>query len=479
VPPTRRAFLAAAAAAGASIYLGREEVSHTPPDAPNVLVVMIDTLRVDHVYGRAARTPYMDALAAEGLTFTRAFPEAMPTVPARNSLLTGRRMFPFTDWHDHRGLLKKPGWEPPHDVGETFTTLLRRAGWWTGYVTDNPFLGFSEPYEALRRSFDLFVRYGGQIGGRDARVPQAALERWQHPAIREEGMRERIRRYIANADYAHDERRSFAARVFTSGAEALNEAARRRPFVLVVDAYEPHEPWTPPRSYTRLYGDPYYRGPEPAMPRYGLVRNWLLAGEEDLVLERLRAVYAAEVTMTDRWLGTLLDRLRALGLEGETIVVLMSDHGIQLGDRGWVGKISTALHPELIQVPLVMVHPGRLRAGERSSYYASTHDLARTLMTMAGVRVPDHVGGADLSVFFEGGEPPPRDLAWGGYSDSHFLRSERWAYMSDNAGERPKLFDLTSDPAETTDLAAVLPDTVAEMRATVEERAGGEIPSYG
>jgi hypothetical protein len=96
VPPTRRAFLAAAAAAGASIYLGREEVSHTPPDAPNVLVVMIDTLRVDHVYGRAARTPYMDALAAEGLTFTRAFPEAMPTVPARNSLLTGRRMFPFT-----------------------------------------------------------------------------------------------------------------------------------------------------------------------------------------------------------------------------------------------------------------------------------------------------------------------------------------------------------------------------------------------
>jgi arylsulfatase A-like enzyme len=345
-------------------------------------------------------------------------------------------------------------------------------------VTDNPFVGFAQPYEPLRRSFDLFVRHGGQIGGRDAPVPHASLARWQHPAIREEGMRERIRRYVANADYAGDERRSFAAQVFTSGAEALSQAARRRPFALVVDAYEPHEPWTPPRSYTRLYGDPGYRGPEPAMPRYGRVSNWLGPDEEEQVLERLRAVYAAEVTMTDRWLGAMLDRLYELGLERETIVVLMSDHGIQLGDRGWVGKISAALHPELIQVPLVIVHPGRLRAGGRSPYYASTHDLARTLMTMAGVRIPDHVAGADLSVLFEGGEPPRRDLAYGGYSDSHFVRSERWAYMSDNAGERPKLFDLTADPGETVDLADALPDTVAELRATVEERSGGELPSY-
>jgi arylsulfatase A-like enzyme len=478
VAPTRRDFLAATAAAGASLYLGREEVPHAPPDAPNVLLVMIDTLRVDHVYGSAARTPTMDALAAEGLTFTRVFPEAMPTVPVRNSLLAGRRMFPFRDWEDHRGLIEKPGWEPLDDVDQTFTTVLRRAGWWTGYVTDNPFLGFSQPYEALRRSFDSFVRHGGQIGGRDVPVPAARLERWLHPTVVEAGMSERVRRYVANADYAEDERRSFAAQVFTSGAEALAVAARNRPFALVVDAYEPHEPWTPPRDYTRLYGDPDYRGPEPSMPRYGRVENWLTADDAETVLERLRAVYAAEVTMTDRWLGALLDRLTALGLERETIVVLMSDHGIQLGDRGWTGKISTALHPELIQVPFVIVHPDRLRAGERSDYYASPHDLARTLLTMAGLRTPGHMDGADLSVLFGGGEPPARDLAYGGYTDSHFLRSERWAYMSDNAGERPKLFDLSEDPEEANDLAAVLPDMVAELRAAVEERAGGELPSY-
>jgi arylsulfatase A-like enzyme len=126
----------------------------------------------------------------------------------------------------------------------------------------------------------------------------------------------------------------------------------------------------------------------------------------------------------------------------------------------------------------LIVHPAGLRAGERSSYYASTHDLARTLLTMAGVRIPDHVEGGDLSVLFAGEEPPGRDLAYGGYSDSHFLRDGRWAYMSDNAGERPRLFDVVEDPGETTDLAMTRPEIVEELRATVEERAGGELPSY-
>jgi arylsulfatase A-like enzyme len=478
VPRNRRAFLAATAATGAALYLGGREVARAPPDAPNVLVLMVDTLRVDHVYGASARTPVIDALAAEGLSFTRAFPEAMPTVPARNSLLSGRRQFPFRDWHDHRGLIAKPGWEPIDDVDEIFTTVLRRAGWWTAYVTDNPFLGFAQPYDALRRSFDRFVRHGGQVGGLDGPVPRATLDHWLHPRVREAGLTERVRRYIANADYWRDERRSFAAQVCQSAVTALSEAARHRPFTLVVDAYEPHEPWTPPRRYSSLYGDPDYNGPEPAMLRYGRVYNWLDPEEADLVLGRLRALYAAEVTMTDRWLGAVLGRLHELGLERETVVVLLSDHGVQLGDRGWLGKISVALHPELIQVPLVIVHPERLRAGERSGYYASTHDLARTLLTMAGLRTPDYMGGVDLSLLFTGAEPPPRDFGFGGYADSHFLRADRWAYMSDNAGERPHLFDLLEDPGETSDLAPLRPDVVEKLRATVEERAGGELPSY-
>jgi arylsulfatase A-like enzyme len=478
VGTTRREFIvggtAAAGAAYASACSSRGRRAH----APNVLVIIVDTLRVDHAYGPRARTPNIDALAARGLSFTRVYPEAMPTVPARNSILSGRRMFPFRDWSDHRGLIAKPGWAPLEDPANTFTSVLRRAGWWTGYVTDNPFLGFAAPYEPFRQSFDLFTRHGGQIGGRDGPVPPKTLNHWLHPAVREADMKERIRRYIANADYFHDERRSFAARVFRSGVEALRVAAAQRPFALVVDTYEPHEPWTPPARYSDPLSKHRYRGPEPAMPRYGRVENWVTGDEAELVLERLRVLYAAEVAMTDHWLGELLQSVRRLDRERDTVIVLVSDHGVQLGEHGWVGKISTALHPELTHVPLILVDPADRRAGARSDYFASTHDLARTILSMTGVSPPPDMTGADLSSLLRGVAPSRRSYTYGGWSNNHFLRTDDLAYMSDNGLGTPELFDLADDPGETRNVAGERPEVVAELADLVQRRAGGPLPVY-
>src|SRR4029453_8539305 len=128
--------------------------------------------------------------------------------------------------------------------------------------------------------------------------------------------------------------KSFAARVFRDASRVLETAAKRRePFALVVDTFEPHEPWTPPRRYIDMYGDPDYRGPEPARPYYAPVSRYLSGG--DLVLlDRMGVLYAAEATMTARWLGVFLDKLHDLRLEGETAVVLVSDHGFFVGDHG-------------------------------------------------------------------------------------------------------------------------------------------------
>ena len=81
------------------------------------------------------------------------------------------------------------------------------------------------------------------------------------------------------------------------------------------------------------------------MPGYARVSNYLDPGERDYVLERMHALYAAEVSMTDRWLGELLGRLHELELEDETVILLVADHGIFLGERGWTGKISVASIP--------------------------------------------------------------------------------------------------------------------------------------
>lgn len=476
---TRRQLVAAAAALGAAAYLGKAPSRASHPDGPNLLVVIIDTLRADHAFGARARTPSIDALAARGLSFTRFFPEAMPTVPARNSILSGRRMFPFRDWHDYKGLLAKPGWEPLTDLDTAFPTVLSRAGWWTGMVTDNPFLGFASPYEPFRHLFDLFVRHGGQIGGADRPVAQAKLDHWVHPAVREAGMEERIRRYIANADYSGDERRSFAAQVFRSAIGALEMAARRAPFLLIVDAYEPHEPWTPPRKYVDVFGDPDYAGPEPAMPRYGRVETWLGDdGEAELVLDRMQALYSAEVAMTDHWMGRLLERVHELRLEPDTAIVLVSDHGIQLGDHGWVGKISAALHPELIRTPLVIVDPTGNERGTSTDWLASTHDIAPTLLALAGVERPDSVEGTSLLPLLEGAGLPARPFAYGGYSDHHYVRTDQWAYMADNERRQPRLYDLQLDPEESWDIAERRPDVVDRLYGIVRDQAGGELPSY-
>jgi arylsulfatase A-like enzyme len=470
---TRRRFLEAGASVAAAAALG-EAAWPRAADRPNVVLIVVDTLRADHVYGSRARTPNMDALAREGLRFLRAHPEAMPTVPARNSILSGRRVFPFRGWHDWRGLLESPGWEPLQQVQSALTTVLRRAGYWTAYVTDNPFLGFSLPYLPLRRSFNRFVRTGGQIGGRRAPVSGRELRHWVHPGIADAGMRERMRRYLANGAYAHDESHSFAARVFSDAARVLEMAASRRPFALVIDTYEPHEPWTPPRRYVDLYGDRDYRGPEPGMPLYGRVENYPSRG----LLARMRTLYAAEVTMTDHWLGHFLDRLHELGLERETAIAVVSDHGFLLGEHGWTGKISSVLHGPLIRVPLVIVDPRRRRAGGASRFLAQTHDIAPTLLSLAGLRPPPAMTGIDLTPLLRGRRPRQRTLAYGGYANTLYARTDRWKLICENNGAGRRLYDLAHDPGERWNLASRESSRAQALYEAVVRRTSGRPPVY-
>jgi arylsulfatase A-like enzyme len=474
VAATRRQFIGAA---GMSLLAGLE-VGQRDSDRPNVVLIVVDTLRTDHVYGNRARTPNMDALARRGLSFTRCYPEAMPTVPARRSIMTGRRAFPFTGWRPWGGMVQEPGWEPIADPALTFTSILRRAGYWTGCVSDNPFVAFARSYSPFKSSFDRFVAKPGQTGGTGAGVSDAELRRWLPPQMDDPQTRLRMRKFLGNSRYFEDETTSYAAKVFREASDLLEQAARHRPFALVVDTFEPHEPWTPPRRYVDMYGDPDYRGPEPAKPYYAAVSRYLHGSEGEVLLDRMRALYAAEVTMTDRWLGVFLDRLDSLRLERDTIVVLVADHGIYLGDHGMTGKSSITLHTPLIRVPLIVVDPRGRRAGRTSEWFASTHDIAPTLLSMTGIPVPRGMDGVDLSPFFEGRRPPRRPYAWGGYGNSYFVRTDRWALHGPNRGDLFHLYDRRADPGETRDVAALHPEKVEELFAVVRRRAGRPLPYY-
>jgi arylsulfatase A-like enzyme len=126
-------------------------------------------------------------------------------------------------------------------------------------------------------------------------------------------------------------------------------------------------------------------------------------------LRRMRDLYASEVTLTDRWLSVVLEALVTHGLERETIVLLVSDHGYLLGEHGWTGKVSSMLHPTLTHVPLILVDPARRGAGQTTAWFAQTHDIGPTLLELTNVarRNPDVLDEFVERVRRQSGRPLP------------------------------------------------------------------------
>ncbi|HEU0025183.1 MAG TPA: sulfatase [Thermoleophilaceae bacterium] len=476
----RRGFIGAAGATAAGLSTWGSVAcggGRSGDDAPNVLMIVVDTLRADHVgaYGSYAHTPNIDRLAADGVRFTRAFPSAMVTVPARRSIFTGRRIYPFRDWTPVKGLGSSPGWEPIANLGTTFTSVLQRAGYWTGMVTDNPYLGFTRVYRPFRLTFDRFVSVEGYVGTRrpPSTIPVSQALHWLPNARLRERYLDGIRRYLANNGAGVDDSESSSARVFGEASKLLRDAGRERPFALVVDSFEPHEPWTPPKRYLDMY-DPDYRGREPAVLLYR--RADYVAPE---IVRRMKPVYAACVTRMDRWLGEFLDAFEEQGLAENTIIVLVSDHGILLGDRGWTGKVPWMSHPELNHVPLIVVHPERNAAGRSSSYFAQTHDIAPTVLSLAGLERPSWTDGVDLSPVFLGEAPPERAMTFGGYYNRFFIRTDQWSLIADTRYEERKFFDLVVDPYEIEDVFEEREEVADDLYGEMVEAIGGPPPYYG
>jgi arylsulfatase A-like enzyme len=471
------AGLAGAALAGTGCRTLERAGAEGPARPRNIVLIVIDTLRPDFLgcYGNErVRTPSIDALASESLRFDRVFPEAMPTVPARRSILTGRRIYPFRDWEPWHGLAKRPGWTPIMPGTPTLPTILSERGYWTAYVSDNPFLAHTEVFAPFRDTLDRFVSVEGQRGVRRPAdtIPRSEAVRRLPPAMRTEAGIRQVRQYLANNGGGRDESEEPAARVFSAAERVLGNAAGRRPFLMVVDSFDPHEYWTPTREYLDLYVDPGYSGADIADVRYTWA-DYLNADE----LRHLRATYAASVTMVDRWLGRFLAGLRSRGLERDTVIALVSDHGIYLGEHGLTGKSDSYLHPELIRVPLLLRDPEGRAAGATSHYYATTVDVAPTLMSMAGQKPAARFEGTDLSSLLAGRAPAEeRAFAYGGYGNFSYIRDQRWALAVRNDNGWRLLNDLAADPAERTDVAARQPQVVERMTRLVMEKAGRRPP---
>ena len=199
---------------------------------------------------------------------------------------------------------------------------------------------------------------------------------------------------------------------------------------------------------------------------------------EDQV-QQVRELYAGELTYIDAWIGRLLNLLDDLGLAENTVVYYLSDHGILLGEHGLMGKANSMLGKEIHSVPYIIRHPEGKRAGETSDYFASTHDVAPTILSFQGLTVPGKMDGEDLTVMFDGGDPPERDHWTTAYADQVAAGDGRYLLIADNQGKERRLFDTEEDPDEENDVADDNPDVVARLWQNVLDDAGGTMPVFG
>jgi arylsulfatase A-like enzyme/Flp pilus assembly protein TadD len=367
----------------------------------NVLLITIDTLRVDRVGAFGSKlglTPNLDRLAAEGIRFTRAYTSAPLTLPAHASILTATH--PPVHGVRTNGLFRL-GPNPP-----TLATTLKSAGYRTGafvgsFVLDARF--------GLNRGFDVYDdRYGERRADDGTEGAERRAEEVMKPALD----------WILGAQ--SQSQAQSQAQAQAQSAIRNPQSAIRTPWFAWVHFYDPHEP---------------YRAPERYASRF--------------------APYDAEVAYTDATIGRLIDTLRGSGQIEHTLVAIAADHGESLGEHG-ERTHGVFAYDVTIRVPWLLWAGGRVHG--TSDALVRLVDLAPTVLDLVGVAPPREFGGASVVPRVRDGAAA--SPAYFEAMDASLTRN--WAPLSGIVNDThklidlptPELYDLRSDPAEAKNLFA-------------------------
>jgi iduronate 2-sulfatase len=403
---------------------------------PNVLLIVADDLsyRIG-LYGFAARTPSLERLAARGRRFDRAYCQYPLCSPSRTSFLTGWRPEHTKVWGNLR---------PPRAFLEGAVPLqehFQTNGYFTARVG-----------KVYHSRFEEEFRWDLVVDTYDA-VPEEAPVVWGPSPRRDE-----------------EEPDGRAAR---RAAEIL-AGKRDRPFFLAVGFLKPHDPWVVPEAYFRMYPPESVTLPreDPGAaslfePRRGVSLN--LPREK---WKEALAAYYASVTFVDAQLGVILDAMDREGRWDDTVVVLLSDNGLHVGEHGIFGKMT--LFEESARVPLVIAAPGLKRPGTPTGRIAELLDVYPTLVELARLPKVNGLEGTSLVPLLE---DPERSVKASAHTMrkvgatrkgqlGRSVRSERWRY-TEWPDETVELYDHDRDPDELDNRAGdpAAARALAEMRA--------------
>ena len=447
----------------------------------NIVLVIFDSLRKDclGIHGPtpwgAVKMPHLDALAAESLVFDCAYPESLPTLPARRAIYTGRRVYPFHigDFRLKGDFVGAPGWGPIPEDQPTLAEMLREAGYRTGLIAD--VYHMFKPSKNYWRGFDQWTFLRGQEtdparSGPD--IPPEVLDYWLPRPLQNERRLNFLRQCLKNMHDRVREEDYFNARVFTEAARWLEQNRDAAQFFLVVESFDPHEPWFVPPHYRRLYDDS--DGPEQVATIYG-EPDGLLTTQ---LIRRTQANYSGLCTMCDRWFGHFLEALRVLGLLEDTLLIVTSDHGHSVCDGNYLGKRGYPSAPAVFDAPLLVRHPEGLGAGQRSNLFVQHTDIAAEVLKAAAVEPPQPIDGRPLLESALEGRGPTRNHVTVGWGTAMTVITRHWWLSCKVDGKGPFLYELADAHSPRRNVADEHPEVVRELYGLGVEDAGGDFPDY-
>jgi arylsulfatase A-like enzyme len=401
---------------------------------PNLVLFGMDSLRQDHMslYGYPRlTTPHMDKLAATGCVFENAFSPAIPTTPGYTSMFTGRDVF-----GSDVVALRHEG-----PLGDHLTTLAEILGE-EGYNTTC--VGFSG--NQASRGFQEYLDFSGWGSWEEGRSHKA--ENLNQVAI----------------------------------PELQRLAAQEKPFFLFLRHMDPHAPYLPPGPFERMFYhgdecDPENHSLDPVMafePFCDFFGSWFPPGctDKDYII----AQYDGAVAYMDACIAAIVQTLRSLGLEQDTLLVFDSDHGETLYDHEcWFDH--HGLYDCTVRIPLFFVYPGKVPAGQRFSDFVQMKDITPTILDLLGVKAKLPFDGRSLRPLMRGkprAQEPEFYLTEATWMRKHGWRTPEWKLIQALEPDfhfKPEfeLYNLVNDPGENHNVAKREPEVVKLLLARMNK----------
>jgi len=422
-------------------------------DKPNIVVIVSDSLRQDHVSFYAgeeppAKTPNIDALLSDGVALSNMYPEGLPTIPVR------------TEWVTGTGTLAGRTWRPLSSTDVTCAEVLRREGYLTAFICDvyhhfKPDMNFHRGYDVWRwirgQEYDACRSAPPKVRKVEDHWKDSFPKRWRGP----------IETVCRNLDGCRRAADFPCAKTFDQACEWVEANTDRRPFLLWVETFDPHEPWTPPEEFD-VYGDPAYTGKDFILPPGGDAAAHFTSDE----IKRVRSLYAGEVAYVDAMVGRLIEKLKEGGLYDECLIFFLSDHGHPLADHGKFLKGPDRMYSELLKVPFGFKLPGGELAGTRTEKLAQFPDVLPTLLDAAGLgNNTPAVQGRSLLPLVRGEVERLRDTVISGFHGAadRCIRDETWSLVLRPGEEPDELYNLKDDPKETVNVIDAHPDVASRL----------------